>query len=59
MPDETYFQEVYCSNCPFKGGVYILKGTKINDSPCPNCGCKELERSYENVTLTPHNENYE
>jgi transcription elongation factor Elf1 len=40
---ETYSTEFVCRNCDETGSIVLPKGTKLEDVPCPNCGCKTLE----------------
>ena len=48
MKEETYCEEVRCSNCgyghPYNAGLYIPKGKKEKDwskeTECSTCGCK-------------------
>lgn len=40
----TYLTSFYCYNCGSKGTINILKGKKINETMCENCGCKTLEK---------------
>ena len=41
---ETYFVEVECGNCGWKGSVEIPKGTAVEDFPCPSCGVVDLSK---------------
>jgi hypothetical protein len=42
MADGTYEVKVFCRNCGIKYTTTIIKGTKVDDATCENCGCKEL-----------------
>ena len=51
---ETYKAYIICNNCDYgrpylsyRGGKEerIVKGKKVTDIKCPNCGCKELYNS--------------
>ena len=51
---ETYKAWIVCRNCDYgqpylsmDGGkaTKIPKGKKVSNTPCPNCGCKELYNS--------------
>jgi|GEM_PF-2553615 len=44
---ETYKIKVMCNNCENIQDLDIEKGKKISDAECPNCGCKELVKSFE------------
>ena len=39
-----YNVEIKCDNCGFSGVADLVKGTKVNDNKCPNCGCNEIHR---------------
>lgn len=44
MEKNTYKQNVLCINCNFKDVIDIVKGIKIEEAKCPNCGNDSLER---------------
>ena len=39
----TYEVYVDCYNCDERNRVVISLGQKINETPCPNCGCNVLK----------------
>jgi DNA-directed RNA polymerase subunit RPC12/RpoP len=39
---QSYFVQVECTNCGWKGGVNIPKGTPIEEFECPQCGVMAL-----------------
>ena len=39
----TYEVYVDCFNCDKRTKVVISRGQKINETPCPNCGCNALK----------------
>ena len=41
----TYSKEVECYNCDYKGELDIMKGVRIGDKNCPECGCNCLHKS--------------
>jgi hypothetical protein len=41
--DESYSIGFKCRNCGETGTLEVPKGTRVEDMPCPNCGCKTLE----------------
>lgn len=41
--EEAYKIGFRCRNCGETGSLDVPKGTKVEDMPCPNCGCKTLE----------------
>lgn len=60
MENNSYKTKVTCDNCNFVGDVDIEKGTKVSDSSCPDCGCKELKLKSEpkNIRIRPMTQNY-
>jgi hypothetical protein len=40
--DNTYDVNFACRNCGETGKLNVPKGTKLEDMPCPICGCKTL-----------------
>lgn len=44
MPNETYKVHCKCTNCDYNGKTEIEKGMKVEESECPTCGCKTLNK---------------
>ena len=40
----TYDQYVDCANCGERNNVKIQRGVEIKNVPCPNCGCRTLQK---------------
>jgi hypothetical protein len=44
--NQRYHTFAFCTNCPWNGKIYILKGVPVIDTihkvKCPNCQCKTL-----------------
>ena len=40
----TYDQYVDCANCGERNNVKIQRGVEIKNIPCPNCGCRTLQK---------------
>ena len=38
----TYTSKCGCCNCHHECSVTLAKGTRIENHPCPNCGCQTL-----------------
>lgn len=41
---DKYKAQARCSNCGWHGKVELEKGTRIEDSACPCCGCISSKR---------------
>lgn len=42
----TYEADILCTNCSYCGKVDIERGAKIEETPCPTCGCMTIQRDY-------------
>lgn len=58
MSEEKYNLEVCCKNCNFDGTVELEKGMKVEDSLCPECGCKTLVKKMRPIRIIPSHENF-
>lgn len=38
----AYKVKAVCNNCEWEGEVEIQKGTRVEEQPCPQCGCAAL-----------------
>jgi len=43
--EEIYEIDTVCTNCNFKNKMELPKGKAVEETLCPNCGCKTLEIS--------------
>jgi len=43
--EDTYVEELTCSNCSFHGKVEIEKGKSREETECPRCGTRNLRKS--------------
>lgn len=55
METEIYNITADCSNCGFRGNVVIPKKQMIENTECPRCGNKTLERYQEPYIQSPPN----
>lgn len=40
----TYSVRVKCFNCGLKKRIEVQRGVRVDDSKCPNCGCRSIDK---------------
>lgn len=58
MNEQNYKLKVVCKNCNFCGEITLEKGVAVDDSVCPECGCRKLVKQYQPIRIIPNIENY-